>query len=385
MCDRRGILTMRLALALVVAPSVLTAQGEDPLGNVRRSTTRAYAEWREAREAWQADSLRRATLRVLGQFGGATVRSDSTSIAESVARDLGAELELLRDDLRLVLGPLADSMLARSSVSVLYDPPDARWYRYYAAGASARLDLDGSMSSRYFSERTLGARGRVRDWLDAAARDAVLKRHEATLRRWPGGAPSFRPWTDEERAIVYRGLRLSRSPVAQACHDGAFAACRVALAMLPADADTVSLWYDPALQRVQIAERGRDTIAQPMLAPLHRACVQRGDDQTCRDMFLGAGVRAPLSQLARAELLRLALVAGGPQAFGRLAALDSVGVAEALERISGVPADSLIATLHAQILQGRPTSSAPAPDDLLLAGAWIVLAMLAVSRRRIAP
>ena len=160
MSDRRRVLMIVVGLALAVAPRVLAAQGEDPLHNVRRATTRAYTEWHEAREAWRADSVRRATLRVVGVFGGATVRSDSTEIAESVGRDLGAELELLRDDLRKVLGPVADSMLARSSASVLYDPPSPHWLQYYRHGATARLDLDGSRSSRYFNDRTLGARDR---------------------------------------------------------------------------------------------------------------------------------------------------------------------------------------------------------------------------------
>jgi hypothetical protein len=383
MSEPRAVLAL-IALACGLWAPRAMAQTPDPLANVRRATVAANAELELARAAWRVDSARRSTLTVLGVFGGVTVRTDSTPLASAVGQDLGLVLEQLRSELGLVLGPRADSMLARSSMSVLYDPPSSRW-RYRSEGASVRLNLDGSVSSRFFNER--GARDRLamRTWLEAASRDAVAADAGDALRPWPNAAPGLRPWRADEREVVYRSLRLNRSPVAQACHDGSMAACRVALALGPADRDTVALWYDPALQRALIASRGRDTIMARALGPLHRACVQGGADQICRDMLIGAGVRAPLGLLPRAELLRLALVTGGTGAYARLRAVPNGLSAEALESISGVPTDSLLRLLHREVLQGRPASPAPDARTYFVASAWVVLSLAVVRRRRIAP
>ncbi len=383
MCDRI-LRRVRAAVALTVFPLVAAAQAEDPLANVRRATSDANAAFAEARAAWTADSVRRSTLEVLGVFGGVAVRTDGSEHAAGIARDLGLELARLRLALERLLGPHADSMLARSTASVVYDHPSSRWLRFRRVGATVRLHLDGSTSSRFFSERGARERAVMRKWLDAAARDAIVANTAAALRPWPNAAPSLQPWTDDERATVYRGLRLNRSPVAQACHDGSLAACRVALALV-GDADTVALWYDAPLQRAMIATRGRDTVITPFLGPLHRACVEQGDDRTCREMLVGAGVQAPLGSLARSELLRLALVTGGPSAYERLRSAEAGVTGATLEIISGTPMDSLLHVLHAEILRGRPPSPAPDVQTLFVASAWVVLSLAVVRRRRIAP
>jgi len=102
-------------------------------------------------------------------------------------------------------------------------------------------------------------------------------------------------------------------------------------------------------------------------------------------MLIGAGVRAPLGLLPRAELLRLALVTGGAGAYARLRAVPNGLSAEALASISGVPTDSLVRLLHTEVLQGRPASPAPDAHTYFVASTWVLLSLAVVRRRRIAP
>lgn len=173
--------------------------------------------------------------------------------------------------------------------------------------------------------------------------------------------------------LAYRLLRLSRSPSAAACVAGGIAACRVALALVPAEADTIDLWFDAGAQQALVRAASADSLAFPARAPLHRACVIAHHTPACRAVLGAIFVRSPTSLPARRELLRLALVTGGSDAYHRLRIARDTTRIGVLEYVSGVPLDSLVAVWRADVLRGRAPAPVPPPTAWAWTGVTTVL------------
>jgi hypothetical protein len=379
-----------LLTVLCHARGVSAQSPTDPLAGPLASLHKARVALEAARAAWEQDSLLRTQLPLVERIGGIAVRADTAAFARTTVTVVLQEVSAATDGLRSTLGTAADAVLADGVISVLgiERTRDSRLARIWN-GVSIRFDLGGTSHAVGVSAANVGGISpggatRIRGLIAGSISERLTVEGGATLRTWPGTAPRLHALSAEEREIIYRGLRLNPSSVARACHDGALAACATGLALHAATTDTIDAWLDAAQRRMLVRERARDTVREPGLAPLHRDCVTNGADSVCRLLVVRSGVRPPLGIDARRELLRLALVRGGDGAWARLREVGDRPPTAMLEYVSGVPADTLVAALRAEVLAGRAPSPSPAPSSWLTSGLGALLVAGLVTRRRIA-
>jgi hypothetical protein len=373
-----------IALA-VSAASLLAAQGAPELERIQQPLEAARAKYAAARRAWQEDSIRRSDLPTVARVSAMAILADTTLVPPTFVHRLTAILTEEIDATRPSLGAAADSLLAgtrltlvwRSAVtSSVLDPRT----RSPIDAVTLRTNVDGREMLKYMLARDIEARE-----LRRFIRNIIKRRLDAQtsplVMNWSGG-PIVQQWTPADRAIHYRMMRLAATPVSRACLDGSLAACKAALAMVPAGTDTISLWYDAASQRERVRRSWVDTMTDERGAriPLHVACVHRGQDSACRELLSRIGVRSPTSRSGRAELLRLALVVGGDGAVDRLRSSTALSIEALLDDVSGGATDSVITRWRADVLQGRPPSPAPTPSAWLWGSVGAVIALGATAR-----
>jgi hypothetical protein len=193
----------------------------------------------------------------------------------------------------------------------------------------------------------------------------------------------LRPWSDDAREATYNGLRLLGSPVATDCHDGSLAACRAALGMLPPGSDSIARWYGAAAQRALVRARAADTLRDSSLTSGVQSCVRDGVDSSCSALVRERRWAGSLTyRTARQELLRRALVVGGPEAFARLRTSGDADAETLLAHVAGVPADSLVAGWRRDVLTARAPAPAPSPQAWLTGLGTLLVAGLIATRWR---
>lgn len=316
----RASIRQLLALALLCSP----AGAQDGSGPAATFDS-LVARWRDAQERLRAfdDSVAAARLTM------DTLRHGPFRILTSDSRELAVAAARVALD---SLGPLGDSALApiRQGVFVIRREPVPTWSRKRIRPVIVVvLDSNGTEHARLWEQsedpRVIGL------LVMSHARDLLAGHLNPALARWlrPGqGLPALRfdalsdqEWRDQRLHIVG-----SANPLGQSCHGGDMDACRalLSLRMLP----------------------------------------------------------APYFEAQRMALLRLALEKGGERSIPLL--YSGAGPpAEQLERISGVPVDTLVREWHARLRNRRPPSDNMTPGMAFTSVVWVaLLGMLATRSRR---
>ena len=178
---------------------------------------------------------------------------------------------------------------------------------------------------------------------------------------------------------VYEELATKPWRVVRACYVGDLAECHSALA-LSSDAATTALRYTPE-ERRRIVAREREVTKNLRSAAGTARCVEGRVDSACIEVsqrFLL--FEEPLSSLARATLLRTALELGGDGAYGRLLGSGEPEFLARLASVAGVPADTLLAAWHAQILAAKPASTVLTRLSGWTAFLWAAIFAVAATR-----
>jgi hypothetical protein len=183
------------------------------------------------------------------------------------------------------------------------------------------------------------------------------------VAQWLHWLPFTNVWDDDEREVAYRDLALYITPVGLACLNGAPGACKADLGVV-ADGDTIGAWFDAPMRRAMAKGEMHGMSAYNRVSEAVRELCVRGDDRSCREVLAHSWVRSPTSRNGRAQLLRYALVRGGPDAFQRLLSSKSSDLATQIESAAGVPFDSLVTVWRADVLKGEPPSPAPTPAEI---------------------
>jgi hypothetical protein len=162
---------------------------------------------------------------------------------------------------------------------------------------------------------------------------------------------------------VYVDLVTAPSSAVRHCFTGALEACRAALGL--AVGDPALVWYDAAERRGLVQEQ--QAVARGLHIDVDR-CVVNESDSACIDALRGLYLPPPLSTEARQTLVRLALAAGGREAFRRLEQSAGQPLAQRVALAGGEPLDSLLRHWRADVLAARPR-----PVTLSAAIGWTAL------------
>ncbi len=203
---------------------------------------------------------------------------------------------------------------------------------------------------------------------------AIYGHADNELKRWL-------PWVYADTVLrlhldaVYEELATSPWSAGQACFEGNFVACRLALGI--SRVDPVTGWYNAADRRRYV---------QHVLAPsttAARDCVDGGDDQACIVSLKrapGGSPGPPLGAQARQFLLALAINAGGQRSYERLIAGAGGPLEDRIAAAANLPIDSLVSRWHAQVVAARPKTVAADARAAWAAVAWGVVLMVVALR-----
>lgn len=207
--------------------------------------------------------------------------------------------------------------------------------------------------------------GRNTRELEMRVPDELRARLDPQLNRWLAQSITLRP-ADSAPPDLYEDLVTSPSPLARSCFVGDLAACRSALGLAPAR-DPATDWYDAPGRRALVRTLRRD----PRNPVWYEQCVEQAVDAACIHVLRGPDsihTTAPLISGSRELLVRLALAAGGQQAFHRLLGSAGRPLEQRLETTSGVSFDSLMARWRATVIATRPE-----PVMLTAGTGWVAL------------
>jgi len=217
----------------------------------------------------------------------------------------------------------------------------------------------------------------LKDLALTIARTARVSHGDPALLGWLGMA--LMPGDDpaRERRVVYVELVTAPWSVTRRCFEGDHAACVDALELVPLEG-AVQRWWTPAERRRIVATNYASYYLRnrPALRALTTSCVQNGVDSACLRLLEEADPRTwprPLSPVARAALVRLALERGGRSSYARLLADSTRPVPERLATVARVPLDSLV-----DVWRELALSSRPKPVDVPWGNATVALGWLGV-------
>jgi hypothetical protein len=165
---------------------------------------------------------------------------------------------------------------------------------------------------------------------------------------------------------VYVELVTAPSVAVRRCYAGALDACSAALGIV--EGDRIPIWYDAAERRVLVRQL-QDVLNSGLRPAVVNACVQAGSDGACLDVLHALQIEPPLSSDARQSIARMALAAGGRDAFRRLSRSAGQPIARRLVLAGGVPLDSLLHQWRDQVIAARPR-----PVTMAASMGWTTLA-----------
>jgi hypothetical protein len=202
--------------------------------------------------------------------------------------------------------------------------------------------------------------------------------NDGEVRQWYGDAIPL-PEPARERARAFVSLATTGAPAGQQCLGGAPAACADVLG-LATDSLAYQRMYRPEAYRQLALLLGLEFPGTPS-AELARNDLCLVCETYIRDAVRsGRAVPSPLLTEARLALLRLAVEAGGPGAFGRLESHAGRPISERLAFASGIPMDSLLTLWRERLIAARPKPVTVTPADGWMAFSWAVLLLVGALR-----
>jgi len=331
--------------------------------------------------------------------------------AQALERRL-RQLEVLRRDARVTLAraqaaarePL-DTVRAGSLVVVIR-PADANfvgqaariaWTRLDSLYGAAAEDLSGApllffLQGQPITDVTpaVAKLQRVMGPSDATPTDAAYQlvragsvalrlKTDSALATWLGPQLLHDIALPVMNSRVYVELVTAPSIAVRRCYAGALDACSAALGIV--EGDRIPIWYDAPERRVLV--RQLHDVPGSGLRPVVNACVQAGSDAACLDVLRALQIELPLSSDARQSMARLALAAGGRDAFRRLSRSAGQPLERRLGLAGGVPLDSLLRQWRDQVIAARPEPVTMAASMGWAALAWsLVFGLLALRSTR---
>ena len=179
---------------------------------------------------------------------------------------------------------------------------------------------------------------------------------DPALANWLGAAlrPSLDP--EDERAAVFVQLVTVPSNAVRRCFLGDIARCKDVL-QIGDSTGLVARWYETPAEREAVVTGFTDYFARGATAPSLQNCQQHRDD-ACTALLHSlppGALPRPLTDAPRLLLVRVALRAGGRDAYRRLVARASAPVGERLASAAGMDIDSLVVRWRNAALAARPT------------------------------
>lgn len=251
------------------------------------------------------------------------------------------------------------------------------WFTFAWPAAGAELTVAGGTTVHRVELGAWRPRG--------AVEEAVRQQIAALLGAELAGTPLahwMAGWIRAPRDVeaTYRLAATTGAASMRDCLAGSAARCWDALAAdLADDPDPLDDWYAPE-ERVAMA---RDLLARwprGSSAPDPRglACAERDSledcDATLADRFHSLGPLAPTARGdLRANLVWLALRAGGEGAWARLTSDPNASAGDALRAASGLDSPELASLWREELVRHRPTPLGVLDPSLFLALLWIGL------------
>ena len=330
---------MSRVLALVSAASLLAAplQSQDSLvARERRRADSLLSTWREAqRLADVADSLERAR---------ATAGSDTIAvgglriIVNPSSLPLREAAERAWPVIDSLYGSAAEDLPRYPYIFRAVDPDSGVRRAVLHVGVELPWDLDLRATSMVLLTTVTPPDfdPALADWLGAALR------------------PALRP--QDERAAVFVQLVTAPSEAVRACFLGDIARCQGVLQIGDSTGSLERLYATPAEREALVTGPFGDYFARGATALTLQNCRQhRVDACTALLRSLPPGsLPRPLAPAARMLLVRVALHAGGRDAYRRLVARPSATIGERLLSAAGMDFDSLVARWRNDALAARP-------------------------------
>ena len=208
---------------------------------------------------------------------------------------------------------------------------------------------------------------------------------DSSLAAWlMVGRIPLRPVNGEELGDVYTELATTPSAAIRRCRSGENAACFDVLGLDSLPGSRLLRWYSPEDYRALLR-----TVAPPREDSAGVAawvrCRERHDDSACITVATALPndrIPLPLPGTARAILVREALDAGGPGAYGRLVGASG-SVRARLEHAAGQSADRIVARWRRRIEDARPDRMSVRPGLIVASLGWTgALLGLTLLRRR---
>jgi len=330
---------MSRLLGLVVVASLLASplRSQDSLMvRLRRQADSLLSSWREAQKlADVADSLEQVR---------ATAGSDT--IAVGGLRIIANPSPLPLREAAERAWPVIDSLYGRAGEDL------PRYPFIFRA-----VDPDSSV------RRTVLHVGMELPWdLDLRGTTSVLlttvtpPHFDPALANWLGAAlrPTLHP--EDERAAVFVQLVTVPSDAVRRCFLGDIARCQDVL-QVGDSTGLLARWYrTPAEREALVTGLFTDYFKRAATAASLQNCRRHRDDAcTALLQSLPSGaLPRPLASAARLLLVRIALRAGGRDAYQRLVARPSAPVGERLASAAGMDIDSLVVRWRNAALAARP-------------------------------
>ena len=330
---------MSRLLGLVVAASLLASplRSQDSLMvRLRRHADSLLGTWREAQQlADVADSLEQVR---------ATAGSDT--IAVGGLRIIANPSALPWREAAERAWPVIDSLYGSAAADLPQYPyifravdPDSGVRRTVLhVGVEVAWDLD------------------VRATITLLLTTVTAPHFDPALANWLGAAlrPTFH--SEDDRAAVFVQLVTVPSAAVRRCFLGDIARCKDVL-QVGDSTGLLARWYVTQAEReALVTESFSDYFARGATAPSLQKCRQHHDDAcTALLQSLPPGtLPRPLAHAARLLLVRVALRAGGRDAYRRLVARPSAPVGERLASAAGMDIDSLVGRWRNDVLAARP-------------------------------
>lgn len=262
-------------------------------------------------------------------------------------------------------GPAIERLAAREFVLRRDRSPWRTGDEVYAIAAV----VDSAGVERWPVVGRIDTAGTVAGWLTHVAKQVLAADVPRDVRRWLGVEPVL----DSVPALAWARLRLdlvsSPSSLARACYAGDPAACPRMLGLTPTT-DPVREWFDADARRALV----RRTWTRYGRTPqgIDAECIA-GSDAACITVLRGSSFENTIFATGhRMALLQLAIQLGGTGALARLYEADG-SLAQRLERVAGVPADSLVRAWRARIRETRLPSEDLTPAIGAMSLAWVGL------------
>jgi hypothetical protein len=345
----------------------------------RRALDRAY-------EDAYADSVRRAALPLARLLGSVAVLADSNLISPDFLAEFENAYESVLAEARTVLGPVADTVLRGMVISITPNVPadsanesDPAWRLVTVRAAGSSENAFAVLTAR--PPDTPRFEHLFAEWF----RERAGQRMPEALQRWARRDVPIRLAEETVNRTTYRRLAGGQSPIGRACVNGALVSCRHALAIAPGN-DTLGVWFTAPERRAYVVRTtsaySTSRSSDPYAPMRRRRCVEESIDADCRAMIATAPATAPTTSEVRGQLIRFALLTGGPEAFSRMVSSSSGDIGVLLERTAGQPLDTLIATWRARVIDARPESPVPNGKEIALCvGLSALVVGLSLGRR----